>query len=102
SPACTRPRRPCRPAAVAAYMRGYPDHIDLHDFPYVEIHRTDAPGTIVVEMRGVGRVVETGAPFDMSYIAVVTFEGGLIVRYRDYWNPLAVAGFAEGFAGSGR
>ncbi|MET8377818.1 nuclear transport factor 2 family protein [Streptomyces microflavus] len=96
------PRRLEGKDAVAAYMRGYPDHIDLHDFPYVEIHRTDAPGTVVVEMRGVGRVVETGAPFDMSYIAVVTFEGGLIVRYRDYWNPLAVAGFAEGFAGSGR
>ncbi|XMN07444.1 nuclear transport factor 2 family protein [Streptomyces griseobrunneus] len=97
-----RPQRLEGKGAVAAYMRGYPDHIDLHDFPYVEIHRTDESGTIVVEMRGVGRIVETGAPFDMSYIAVVTFEGGLIVRYRDYWNPLAVRGLSEGFAGSDR
>ncbi|MFJ9407104.1 nuclear transport factor 2 family protein [Streptomyces sp. NPDC101393] len=87
-------------AAVAAYTRGYPDHIDLHDFPYVEIHRTLAPETIVVEMRGVGRLVTTDDPFDMSYIAVVTVESGLITHYRDYGNPLAVLHPATHFARS--
>jgi ketosteroid isomerase-like protein len=77
-------------AAIADYMRAYPDHIDLHDFPHVEIHQTTAEPTIVVEMRGVGRLVETGNPYDMTYIAVVTVEDGRITRYRDYWNPLAV------------
>ncbi|MBV1942474.1 nuclear transport factor 2 family protein [Streptomyces sp. BV286] len=76
--------------AVADYMRHYPDHIDLHDFPDVEIHETGEPGTIVVEMRGVGKLVETDVPFDMRYIAVVKVAGGLITHYRDYWNPLAV------------
>jgi ketosteroid isomerase-like protein len=77
-------------AAIADYMRDYPDHIDLHDFPHVEIHQTTAAQTIVVEMRGVGRLVETDSPFDMTYIAVVTVKDGLITHYRDYWNPLAV------------
>ncbi|MER7668205.1 nuclear transport factor 2 family protein [Kitasatospora sp. NPDC096128] len=77
-------------AAVADYMRGYPDHIDLHDFPEVQIHQTTDARTIVVEMRGVGRLVESDRPFDMAYIAVVTVQDGLITRYRDYWNPLAV------------
>ncbi|MEU5811379.1 nuclear transport factor 2 family protein [Streptomyces sp. NPDC047718] len=77
-------------AAVAAYMRDYPDHIDLHDFPAVRIHRTTDPETIVVEMRGVGRLVATDTPFDMTYIAVVTVRDGRITSYRDYWNPLAV------------
>lgn len=89
-------------AAVAAYMHGYPEHIDLHDFPHVEIHQTLAPETIVVEMRGVGRLMETDSPFDMSYIAVVTVEDGLITRYRDYWNPLALQDSAIHFAGSPR
>ncbi|MFD3682327.1 nuclear transport factor 2 family protein [Streptomyces sp. NPDC058613] len=97
-----RPQRLEGRAAVAAYMRGYPEHIDLHDFPHVEIHQTLAPQTIVVEMRGVGRLVETGGPFDMSYIAVVTVEEGLITRYRDYWNPLALQDPATHFAGSPR
>ncbi|GAA2773405.1 nuclear transport factor 2 family protein [Streptomyces lavendulae] len=88
--------------AVADYMRHYPEHIDLHDFPDVTVHRTTAPGTIVVEMRGVGLLVETGHPFDMTYIAVVTVEDGLITSYRDYWNPLAVSQAGAGFAGAGR
>ncbi len=76
--------------AIAAYMRHYPDHIDLHDFPDVRIHQTIAPETIVVEMRGVGRLVETGSSFTMRYIAVVTVQDGRITSYRDYWNPLAL------------
>ncbi|WCN05472.1 nuclear transport factor 2 family protein [Streptomyces sp. M92] len=76
--------------AIGAYMRGYPDHIDLRDFPELRVHRTVEPETLVVEMRGVGRLVRTGEPFDVTYIAVVTVEGGRFTSYRDYWNPLAV------------
>ncbi|MFD0271886.1 nuclear transport factor 2 family protein [Streptomyces sp. NPDC127106] len=88
--------------AIAAYMRDYPDHIDLHDFPALRIHRTTDPETIVVEMRGVGRLVETDAPFDMTYIAVVTVRDGRIASYRDYWNPLAVLATGTDFTRSSR
>ncbi|MEX1657843.1 nuclear transport factor 2 family protein [Streptomyces pseudovenezuelae] len=88
-----RPRRLEGKDAVAAYMRPYPDHIDLHDFPEVRIHETTDPETIVVEMRGVGRVVATDGPFEMTYVAVVTVRDGLIVSYRDYWDPLAALAF---------
>ncbi|GEC07758.1 hypothetical protein SSP24_54130 [Streptomyces spinoverrucosus] len=96
------PRRLEGKAAVADYMRGYPDHIDLHDIPDLKIHRTDDPGTIVVEMRGVGRLVKSGEPYDMAYIAVVTVTDGRITHYRDYWNPLAIPqdGAAD-FTGAG-
>ncbi|WP_234326150.1 nuclear transport factor 2 family protein [Streptomyces sp. NRRL S-337] len=91
-------------AAIAAYMRPYPDRIDLYDFPEVDlrIHETTEPRTIVVEMRGVGRLVETDRPFDMTYIAVVTVEDRRITSYRDYWNPLAVLEPGIDFAGSSR
>ncbi|MFF0516501.1 nuclear transport factor 2 family protein [Streptomyces sp. NPDC004250] len=88
--------------AVAAYMRHYPDHIDLRDFPDLRIHQTTDPQTIVVEMRGVGRLVESNAPFDMTYIAVVTVRDGHITSYRDYWNPLAVRKPGTDFTGSSR
>ncbi|WP_438388531.1 nuclear transport factor 2 family protein [Actinopolyspora saharensis] len=88
--------------AIAAYMRHYPDHIDLHDFPDLRIHQTTDPGTIVVEMRGVGRLVETGKPFDMTYIAVVTVQDGFITSYRDYWNPLTIQEPGTDFARSSR
>ncbi|MFZ4239918.1 nuclear transport factor 2 family protein [Streptomyces murinus] len=96
------PRRLDGKEAIAAYMRPYPDHIDLHDFPDLRIHRTTEPETIVVEMRGVGRMVETDAPFDMTYIAVVTVRDGRFTSYRDYWNPLAVRQSGTDFTGSSR
>lgn len=77
-------------AAVAGYLRDYPDHIDLHAFPHVEIHRTGRADTIVVEMSATGRIVASGAPYAMDYVVVMTAVGGRITRYRDYWNPLGV------------
>ncbi|MFC9817531.1 nuclear transport factor 2 family protein [Streptomyces virginiae] len=97
-----RPSRLDGKAAVGAYMRHYPDHVDLHDFPDVKIHQTTVPETIVVEMRGVGRLVKTDTPYDMTYIAVVTVEGGLITSYRDYWNPLAASQPGADFTGANR
>ncbi|MGW3174676.1 nuclear transport factor 2 family protein [Streptomyces sp. NPDC001153] len=96
------PKRLENREAIAAYMRPYPDHIDLHDFPDLRIHQTTDPETIVVEMRGVGRLVETDSPFDMAYIAVVAVRHGRIISYRDYWNPLAVVEPGTDFVGSGR
>jgi uncharacterized protein len=75
-------------AALADYMSSYPDHIDLHDFPDVTVHQTDDPATIIVEMRAVGREVATGAPFESTYINVVTVADGRITHCRDYWNPM--------------
>ncbi|WP_436984082.1 nuclear transport factor 2 family protein [Streptomyces sp. enrichment culture] len=97
------PRRLEGKAAVLDYMRDYPDHIDLREIPDLTIHRTDDPATVVVEMRAVGRLVASGAPYDMTYIAVVTVTDGRFTHYRDYWNPLAVPqdGTAD-FAGSAR
>jgi ketosteroid isomerase-like protein len=88
--------------AIAAYIRDYPDHIDLHDIPDLLIHQTSDPRTIVVEMRAVGRLVETDKPFEMKYIAVVTVENGRITSYRDYWNPLVVLEPGVAFAGQTR
>ncbi|MFD7626599.1 nuclear transport factor 2 family protein [Streptomyces sp. NPDC059851] len=99
-----RPARLMGREAIADYMRPYPDHIDLHDFPeaHLRMHETVDPRTIVAEMRGVGRLVKTGRPFDMTYIAVVTAEDGRFTSYRDYWNPLAVLETGVDLAGSSR
>ncbi|MFE1996352.1 nuclear transport factor 2 family protein [Streptomyces parvulus] len=96
------PRRLEGREAIAAYMHHYPDHIDLHDFPDLRIHQTTDPQVIVVEMRGVGRLVESDAPFDMTYIAVVTVRDGHMSSYRDYWNPLAVQEPGADFTGNSR
>lgn len=76
--------------AIRDYIADYPKHIDLHDFSDVTVHATLDPDVVVVEMCSEGRVVATNRPYRMRYISVITVESGKIVRYRDYWNPLAV------------
>ncbi|MCT2590390.1 nuclear transport factor 2 family protein [Streptomyces sp. N2-109] len=90
------PRRLEGRAAIAAYMTAYPEHIDLTGFPHVEVHRTTDPDVIVVEMRSEGVSVQTGAAFEMPYVAIVTVRDGLIRHYRDYWNPLVALDIAGG------
>ncbi|MGV9798142.1 nuclear transport factor 2 family protein [Mycobacterium sp. NPDC003449] len=84
------PRRLEGRQAIADYMRSYPDHIDLREIPELVIHETADPETAIVEMRALGTLVETGDPYDMSYIAVITVRDGHFAIYRDYWNPLAL------------
>ncbi|NGO11491.1 nuclear transport factor 2 family protein [Streptomyces sp. HC44] len=79
-------------ASVADYLRDYPDHFDLREIPSLQIHETTDQDTIVAEWRGKGRMVATGAPYDMPYVAVVTVRDGRITHYRDYWNPAAIPG----------
>lgn len=78
-------------AAVAEYMRGYPDILDIREIPQSEMHQTIDPDVVVIEFQAAGIVVATGAPYQMTYIAVITVRDNEIQRYRDYWSPLAAA-----------
>jgi ketosteroid isomerase-like protein len=93
--------------AIREYIKDYPKHIDLAAFRDVRVHPSIDPEVLVVEMLAEGRIVATGKPYEMSYIAVITVRDGKIARYRDYWNPLTaleMLGGAEAltaaFAGS--
>jgi ketosteroid isomerase-like protein len=88
------PRRLAGREAVRAYLAGYPELMDVRSVPAVTVHHTQRPDTIVVEFSAHGRTVRTGEPYRMDYITVVTTRDGLIIRYRDYWNPLAAASAA--------
>ncbi|OJU79827.1 MAG: hypothetical protein BGO11_11625 [Solirubrobacterales bacterium 70-9] len=75
-------------AAIYEYVKDYPNHIDLRDFPEVVEHETLDPAVVVVEAQADGRVVATGKPYRMRYVWIITTGNGEIVRQRDYWNPL--------------
>jgi uncharacterized protein len=76
-------------AAVAEYMRGYPDILDVREIPQSVMHQTVDPEVVIVEFQAAGIVASTGAPYQMTYIAVITVRNNEIARYRDYWSPLA-------------
>jgi len=78
-------------AAVAEYLRGYPDILDINDIPDPILHQSVDSDVVVAEFEATGTVVASGAPYRMRYIAVITVQDGEIQSYRDYWSPLAAA-----------
>ncbi|MEV6167420.1 nuclear transport factor 2 family protein [Streptomyces sp. NPDC051954] len=75
--------------AAYEYLRGYPDLIDVHRITSLRIYATDDPNVAVADWSVTGRVLANGNPYEMSYATFVTFKDGLIVSYREYWNPEA-------------
>jgi len=76
-------------AALYDYLRGYPAMIDVRSLPAVKIYATDDPAVAIAEWSASGQVLSNGNPYEMRYATFVTFRDGLIVNYREYWNPLA-------------
>jgi ketosteroid isomerase-like protein len=62
------------------------------------VHPSTDPNLVIIEFEGFGQGVETGEPYDQRYISVIRTEGGHIVHYREYWNPIAVLRATKGAA----
>lgn len=77
--------------AIAEYMRGYPDILQITEIPHRLIHQSVDPDVVIVEFEATGTVVATRAPYRMSYVAVITLRDNEIALYRDYWSPAAAA-----------
>lgn len=54
----------------------------------VVIHETADPEVIITEYDLHGRLVETGEPFVLSFLMVITVRDGQIVHSRDYTDPV--------------
>ncbi|WP_233999884.1 nuclear transport factor 2 family protein [Porphyrobacter sp. TH134] len=63
-----------------------------------DVHPSTDPGMVILEFEGFGHGVATGDPYDQRYISVIRTQGGRIVHYRDYWNPIAVLRATKGAA----
>ncbi len=75
--------------ALYGYLRNYPSVIDVHSIPHLRIYSTGDPNVAIAEWSSSGEVLMNGYAYEMSYATFVTFKDGLIVNYREYWNPLA-------------
>lgn len=84
--------------ALYEYLRNYPNVIDIRSLPTTRIYVTDDPNVAIAEWSASGIVVSNANPYDMSYATFVTFRDGLIVSYREYWNPQA---FMKALGGTG-
>ncbi len=76
-------------AALYAYLKDYPGFIDVKAIPTLKVYGTDDPNVAIAEWSASGVVIGNGNPYEMSYAKFVTFRDGLIINYREYWNPQA-------------
>jgi ketosteroid isomerase-like protein len=83
--------------AIYEYLRNYPSFIDVRTIPTLKTYATDDPNVAIAEWHASGSVIGNGNSYEMSYATFVTFRNGLIVNYREYWNPLA---FTAAMAGT--
>jgi len=75
--------------AIYEYLRNYPDTIDIKEITTFKIYSTDDPNIAIADWSVTGRVISNGNPYNMSYATFVTVSDGLIVKYKEYWNPMA-------------
>lgn len=81
--------------AVGRYLAAVPSRVAFERLSNLEIHQSVNPDVAVVEMTATGTVKDTGDPYKMSYVVVLTVRDGQIARYRDYWNPLDALGASD-------
>ncbi len=75
--------------AIYEYLKNYPSIIDIKEFTSKKVYTTNDPNTVIVEWGVSGKVIANNNPYVMSYATFVTVRDGLIVNYREYWNPVA-------------
>jgi ketosteroid isomerase-like protein len=73
-------------AAIAEYMRSYPNHLSIERVIRRGVYHCG--DVMVVEFSCDATAVATGNAFRMDYVGLLTIVDGKLKRYRDYWNPL--------------
>ena len=78
---------------IRDYLRNSPmaGLIHIEDLRPDAVYETSDPEVIVAETSTIGRVVATGARFELHAVAILRIRDGEIVMYRDYINPFAAA-----------
>jgi ketosteroid isomerase-like protein len=76
-------------AALAAHLDRIAGMIEFTHFADIVKHETSDPEIVIIEFSGHGRSAASGEPYEQRYVSVIAIRDGYIVRYKDYWNPVA-------------
>jgi ketosteroid isomerase-like protein len=58
--------------------------LEITDLRTRQVHQTDDPEVVIIELTSVGRVATTGQEFEVPCIQVFRIRDGEIVLFRDY------------------
>jgi ketosteroid isomerase-like protein len=73
---------------IVPYFDALKQTMSLDEVHLVATHKTTDPNVVILQAEGKGRALKSGCSFEPKYVVFLTFRGGLIVRWQDYWNPL--------------
>ncbi|WP_411344289.1 nuclear transport factor 2 family protein [Paenibacillus sp. WLX1005] len=76
--------------ALAQHMLYFDTIISMQHMSQPLIHQTLNPHIFIAQFHGRGQLLQSGHVYDQHYISVVEVKDGRILRYEDYWNPLAI------------
>jgi ketosteroid isomerase-like protein len=77
-------------AALQQHLEMLDNIIEITSFTNPIIHVSADSPVFFAQFEGSGILLAEGKPYEQQYISVVELMNGKIVRYQDYWNPLAL------------
>ena len=83
-----RPTRLVGKAAIADYFRPGISLFQGLSFRDLRVVPGADPDVAVVEVHGTATITTTGRRYEQDYVVFVRTRDGLVVSYREYWNPL--------------
>lgn len=81
--------------ALAAYLPGIASLITMESLVVTAVHHSVDSEVVIIEFTATGHGRATGHPFEQHYISVIRVRNGMIVHFRDYWNPLVAIAVTE-------
>lgn len=82
-------------AALEAYLPTVADLLTIESMSLSRAIIGSGSDAATIEFNCYGYSNATGARYDQTYVSVVDLKGGLIKRYRDYWNPIVLLSATE-------
>lgn len=83
-----RPTRLAGKAAISDYFRTTPALFQDLVFRDLRVVPGRDPDVAVVEVHGSATISTTSRCYEQDYVVFVRTRDGMVVSYREYWNPL--------------
>jgi ketosteroid isomerase-like protein len=77
-------------AALQQHLEMLDKMLEITSFTTPIVHVSADSPVFFAQFEGCGTILAEGKPYEQQYISVVELRDGKIVRYQDYWNPLAM------------
>ena len=84
------PRTVCGRQAVIDLYADYDSYMSIYSADNLRVYRDQEASVLVLEYEVHGTSVSTGRPYDNRFVSIVTTAGGKVIRWRDYFDPVAV------------